>query len=103
MIRHLVHLRFRGETSEAVKNGLYERLAALSNHIDGIKDFQVRRNISVEQHLVRGFDDMFWFDFVDEATRDRYLHDEVHMAIGADIVACLEGGPDGVFVCDIDV
>ena len=33
--------------------------------------------------------------------RDAYLVDPVHQAIGGDIVAALDGGADGVFVCDI--
>ena len=102
MIRHLVHLRFRDDVSEADKIALYDRLAALDGHIDGILDFQHRSNLSVETPLVRGFLDMFWFDFKDVAVRDAYLADEVHQQIGGDIVANLEGGADGVFVCDIE-
>lgn len=103
MIRHLVHLRFRDDVSAAEKAALYDRLAALGGHIDGILDFQHRANVSVETPLVRGFLDMFWFDFRDVAVRDAYLVDPVHQAIGGDIVACLEGGADGVFVCDIEL
>jgi hypothetical protein len=103
MIRHLVHLRFAQDTSDADKQALYDKLADLSDHIDGILDFQHRRNVSVEIPLVRGFNDMFWFDFTDETVRNAYLEDSVHQAIGAEIVARLEGGADGVFVCDVEV
>lgn len=103
MIRHLVHLRFRDGVTGADKQALYDRLAALSDRIDGIVDFQSRTNVSVETPLVRGFLDMFWFDFRDLSVRDAYLVDAEHQAIGADIVAALEGGADGVFVCDIEV
>lgn len=103
MIRHSVHLRFSKDTSEADKQALYDALAGLSGHIDGILDFQYRSNISVETPLVRGFDDMFWFDFTDITVRDTYLEDSVHQAIGARIVAKLDGGADGVFVCDIEL
>ncbi len=101
MIRHLVHLRFRADVDSAQKQALYDRLAGLASRIDGISAFQHRANISVETPLVRGFLDMFWFDFSDAGVRDVYLVDEEHQKIGADIVACLEGGADGVFVCDI--
>ena len=47
--------------------------------------------------------DMFWFDFRDVAVRDTYLADPTHQAIGARLVAALEGGADGVFVCDIEL
>jgi hypothetical protein len=103
MIRHLVALRFRTGTPEATKAALYADLAALDARIDGILDFQARTNVSVEDPLVRGFRDLFWFDFRDEAVRDAYLADPVHRSIGARIVAELEDGPNGVFVCDFAV
>ncbi|MBU4531893.1 MAG: Dabb family protein [Hoeflea sp.] len=103
MIRHIVHLRFAENASEADRLSIYDQLAGLSGHIDGILDFQHRTNVSVEIPLVRGFNDMFWFDFADETVRNAYLEDSVHKAIGAQIVARLEGGADGVFVCDIEV
>ena len=103
MIRHLVHLRFRDDVDDATKARLFDRLAGLRDHIDGILDFQRCENVSVETPLVRGFLDMFWFDFRDTSVRDAYLVDEVHQQIGAEIVACLEGGADGVFVCDIEL
>lgn len=103
MIRHLVHVRFRSDVTPAQKQGLYDQLAGLSGHIDGIVDFQYRTNVSVETPLVRGFNDMFWFDFEDATVRDTYLVDEVHQRIGGQIVAAVEGGPDGVFVCDIEL
>jgi len=103
MIRHLVHLRFKSEVSNAEKQSIYNNLAGLSDHIDGILDFQHRQNVSVETPLVRGFLDMFWFDFRDEAVRDIYLVDQKHQEIGGRIVEKLEGGADGVFVCDIEL
>lgn len=103
MIRHLVHLRFKAGTSEAEKAALYEDLAGLSGHIDGILDFQHRVNVSVETPLVRDFVDMFWFDFRDADVRDVYLEDPTHQEIGGRIVERLEGGADGVFVCDIEI
>ena len=103
MIRHLVHLRFRADVGRAEKEELYADLAALSGHIDGILDFQHRENVSVETPLVRDFLDMFWFDFRDAGVRDTYLADSTHQAIGGRIVEKLEGGANGVFVCDVEV
>ncbi|MEM9550242.1 MAG: Dabb family protein [Pseudomonadota bacterium] len=103
MIRHLVFLRYKDGTPDPVKEALMTDLAGLGDRIDGILDFQVRDNVSVEDPLVRGFRHMFWFDFRDTAVRDAYLVDEVHQAIGSRIVAELEGGADGVFVCDHEV
>ncbi|MBK5932399.1 stress responsive alpha/beta barrel protein [Rhodovulum imhoffii] len=103
MIRHLVHLRFRKDIDVSQKNALYERLEGLTPRIDGIGGFHHHANISVETPLVRNFLDMFWFDFRDADARDAYLANEEHQTIGADIVACLEGGADGIFVCDIEL
>lgn len=103
MIRHLVHLRFRSDIEAAQKKALYERLNGLVARIDGVEDFQYRENVSVETPLVRGFLDMFWFDFQDAEVRDAYLIDAEHQAIGGDIVVCLEGEAEGVFVCDIEL
>ncbi|MBC2837323.1 Dabb family protein [Paragemmobacter straminiformis] len=101
MIRHIVALRFRTGTPVATKLALYRDLAGLSDHIDGILDFRHFDNVSVETPLVRGFDDVFWFDFRDVAVRDTYLDDPAHKAVGARIVAELDGGIDGVFVADV--
>ena len=103
MIRHLVALRFDPGTPDAVKQSLYDDLAGLRERIDGIIDFQSRTNVSVEDPLVRGYRDLFWFDFRDASVRDTYLVDDVHQAIGARIVAAMEGGKDGVFVLDFEI
>ena len=103
MIRHLVALRYKPGTPDEAKAALMNDLAGLSGHIDGILDFQVRANVSVEDPLVRDYRDLFWFDFKDLSVRDVYLDDPVHQAIGGRIVAELEGGADGVFVFDFEV
>ena len=103
MIRHLVALRYKPGTTEETKQSLYDQLAGLSERIDGIVDFQFRTNVSVEDPLVRDYRNLFWFDFRDVKTRDRYLADEAHRAIGARIVTELEGGADGVFVFDFEI
>lgn len=101
MIRHIVSLRFRVDTPQATKDALYRDLAALSGHINGIEDFHSFANVSVEDDLVRGFRDVFWFDFRDEAARDAYLADPTHREVGARLVAELEGGMDGLLVADV--
>lgn len=101
MIRHIVALRFRAGTKAETKASLYRDLAGLKGHIDGILDFRHFDNVSVETPLVRGFNDVFWFDFRDAGVRDTYLEDPLHKAIGARIVAELHGGVDGVFVADV--
>lgn len=102
MIRHLVTLKFAATTTEEERQSIMDDLAALQPRIDGFLDFQVRRNISPETPVVRGFLDMFWVDFADEAARDAYLEDSEHKKAGARLVASLEGGVDGLFVYDFE-
>ena len=103
MIRHLVTLKFAESTSDAERQAIMEQLAALQPRIEGFLDFQVRRNVSPETPVVRGFLDMFWVDFADEAARDAYLVDSEHKKAGARLVSALEGGVDGLFVYDFEV
>ena len=101
MIRHIVALRFHAGTKAETKAALYRDLAALKGHIDGILDFRHFNNVSVETPLVRGFNDVFWFDFRDAGVRDTYLEDPLHKEIGARVGAELDGGVDGIFVADV--
>jgi len=46
---------------------------------------------------------MFWIDFRDVRARDDYLANETHKAIGSRIMESLEGGAEGIFVCDVEL
>ena len=103
MIRHFVMLRFRDDVTAETKQSLFDALAGLRDHLPGIRTFHAGANVSVETDLIRGFKDVFWFDFDDEAARDAYLADEKHRAIGAQIVEHTMGGLDGVVVVDLQI
>lgn len=103
MIRHIVALKFQNHISSEKKAELYRELAALSEHIDGILDFRSFMNVSPEIQLVRGFHDVFWFDFSDAHVRDTYLEHPAHKAVGAKLVAAMQGGLDGIFVADVEL
>jgi len=103
MIRHIVALRFKPGTSAAEKDVLYAALEGLAQHIEGILGFRAFQNVSVELAVVRGFSDLFWFDFRDIAVRDAYLIHPAHQAVGARLVAAMEGGAEGIFVFDVEV
>lgn len=100
MIRHMVHLRFPDMVTAVEKALLYDGLAALRGHLHGILDFRTYINVSPETPVINGFYDLFWFDFADTASRDAYLADPDHQAMGARLVAAV-GGLDGLLVCDI--
>lgn len=101
MIRHVVLLKFRDDVDRATRDDLFRALDGLRGHLTGVLGFHAGPNVSVETDLIRGNHDGFWFDFEDEAARDRYLADERHRQVGARIVAHTIGGIDGVTVFDI--
>ena len=103
MIRHIVALKFSSDVSSDKKAELYRELSALSDHIDGILDFRIFANVSPEVPVVRGFHDVFWFDFQNAHVRDAYLEHPAHKAVGAKLVAAVQGGLDGIFVIDVEL
>lgn len=101
MIRHYVHMRFNTVVTDDQRATVFADLAGLSDHLDGMLDFQHRINESPETPLVRDFNDVFWIDFTDARARDVYLDHPMHRAIGARLVGMTQGGPAGIFVCDV--
>jgi len=103
MIRQIVALKFLNDVSTEKKAALYRELAALSEHIDGVLDLSTFANVSQETPVVRGFHDVFWFDFSDTHVRDAYLEHPTHKAVGAKLVAAVQDGLDGIFVIDVEL
>lgn len=102
MIRHCVFVKFRADVPAAERQGIYEQLAALGDHLDGFLAMSFGPNVSPEG-LGQGFADGFTIDFADTAARDAYLVDEAHRKAGGRLVAALEGGRAGLIVFDIEV
>jgi hypothetical protein len=100
-IRHIVLVKFRPDVPAAERQGIYDQLAALRNHL-AIGPMSFGANASPEG-LHQGFTDGFTMDFADAAARDAYLVDPAHQAAGARLVAALEGGTAGLLVFDIIV
>ena len=73
MIRHIVAVRFPAEMAQQARQQVLEALAEMRGLLDGVQDFQIRANVSPEDPVVRGFKDLFWFDFDNAAARDAYL------------------------------
>ena len=101
MIRHVVLCRFRADVDECAREALYERLVELCDALPNVLGASFGANASPEGRD-QGYDGGFVIDFVDDAARDAYLADEAHRAIGADLVAALDGGRDGLIVFDLD-
>jgi hypothetical protein len=103
VIRHLVFMKYAETVPQEARDALMRDLAGLRSSVDGIEDFRTGRNISPETPFVHGLTDMFWIDFRDVRSRDVYLANEMHRAIGSRIMASLEGGAEGIFVCDLEL
>ena len=103
MIRHIVAVKFPAETTRSARQQVLQALAEMCGLLDGVLDFQIRANVSPEDPVVRGFKDLFWFDFADTQTRDAYLEHPRHQALGAQLVAAADGGVDGIFVIDVEI
>lgn len=103
MLRHLVFLKYSDDVTQDTKDGLMRDLAALRDDVEGFEAFHARANISPETPLVHGLTEMFWIDFRDAQARDAYLSNETHKAIGARLMAALDGGANGIFVCDVEL
>jgi hypothetical protein len=100
MIRHIVAVRLRKDVTPERKWALFAAIEALKTSVPNVLDYHGGPNVSVEPHVMHGFDDGFWFDFPDEAARDAYLAHPTHQAAGAALVEAAEGGIDGIVVMD---
>lgn len=102
MLRHMVFMKYSGAVPQADRDCLMRDLEQLRSEIEGMEDFRTGRNVSPEAPLVHGLVDLFWIDFRDAEARDAYLANTTHKAIGARIMASLDGGEEAIFVCDLE-
>ena len=79
MIRHLVLLRFKPETSAAQQTELEQAFAGLSASIPEVSALEWGVNASPEG-LDKGFTHAFFITFADAAARDAYLPHPAHHA-----------------------
>jgi hypothetical protein len=103
MIRHCVFIRFRADTNQADKAGIYREIADLKDRIPGLLAVHVGDNVSPETGMDKGFAEGFIVDFADARSRDLYLEDEEHKKTGAKIVAAADGGVAGILVYDLEI
>ncbi len=103
MIKHCVFVKFRESVNQSKRSRLYEKLNALEPQIDGWCGFVAGLNSMIEPDMDKGYNGGFIIDFKDAAARDRYIENEDHRRLGAELVAATEGGLEGIMVFDFTV
>lgn len=102
MLRHLVFMKYADDVTSEARASFMRDLEALCAEINGFEAFCARPNISPETAFTHGFTEMFWIDFRNAEARDAYLANERHKSVGARLFASLDGGANGIFVCDVE-
>ncbi|MCX5497689.1 Dabb family protein [Kaistia dalseonensis] len=101
MISHCVFINYRADTTDGMKDDIYNALQALKPRVPGLTGIVIAPNSSPEG-LDKGFSEGFIVTFRTAAARDQYLADEEHAKVGAKIVSAAEGGIDGLLVYDLE-
>ena len=102
MIRHIVLIRFRAETSEGTIAAIFADLHAIKAKLPGVLAITSGRSESPEQ-IERGYMHGFVADFADWAALAAYQDHPDHKRVGAALVAAAIGGIDGILVFDLPV
>ena len=102
MIRHIVLIRFKPETSEAKITEIFNALHRIRDVLDGVVSITSGRSESPEQ-IERGYMHGFVADFRDWDALAAYQAHPDHKRVGADLVANAVGGLDGILVFDLPV
>ncbi len=103
MIRHCVFIRFKPEISHEKIAELYSEIDALKHHLDGVLAVHAGSNVSPEHGMDKGYSDGFIVDFDTALSRDNYLEDAAHQAVGAKLVEAAVDGVEGIFVYDLEI
>ncbi len=102
MIRHCVFLRFKNDIADQTIDELLGDFELMTNVIPGIRNVAAGRNNSREG-LDRGFRHGFTMDLDNEAAREAYLSHPSRAALADRVLACLDGGLEGVMVADFTI
>lgn len=101
MIRHIVLVKFKTETSENEIKSIFTELDHVRSEINGMSAVHSGRSESHE-HIERGFMHGFTVDFDSWQGLRAYQNHPSHQATGAKIVSSAEGGIDGILVFDFE-
>lgn len=102
MIRHIVLTKFKAETDKRKIAEIYAALSALTETLNGARNFTGGRSDSPEQ-LERGYQHGFVIDFDSWADLKAYGEHPEHKALGSQLVENAIGGIDGILVLDLDL
>ncbi|MGB8817710.1 MAG: Dabb family protein [Rhizobiaceae bacterium] len=102
MIRHIVLIRFKPETSETKIAAIFEALHRIRDVLDGVVSITSGKSESPEK-IERGYMHGFVVDFRDWQALAAYQAHEDHKRVGAELVANAVGGLDGILVFDLPV
>jgi len=103
MIRHCVFIRFKPETSQARIDELFGNIDALKHHLTGVLAVHVGKNVSPETGMDKHYSNGFIVDFDDAESRDVYLKDAQHQAVGAQLVEAAVGRVDDIMIYDLKI
>ena len=98
MISHTVLIR-----SDEKIEPVIEELKAFCVKFDGVVSFNWGKNVSIEPHVAHGFDHAFVVNFTNETSRDRYVADPEHKAIGSKLVSHCPNGLQDIVVFDLAI
>lgn len=102
MIKHCVLLKFRPDTTPAQQEVALDGLRSLVGQVPGLLDFCGGPNCSPEGEE-RGYTHAFLMTFDTMDSLRSYLKYPAHAEAAARVLACLEGGVDGVLALDFEV
>lgn len=102
MIRHIVLITFKPETSESQVAALFAELEDIKSALPGMTAISSGRSESPEK-MERGFKHGFVADFTDWDALQAYQDHPDHQALGAKLVAASVGGKDGILCFDYEV
>jgi hypothetical protein len=102
VIRHIVLIRFKEDTSQSMIDEVFKDLAAIKSKLSGVLSITSGRSESPEK-IERGYMHGFVVDFKDWAALGAYQQHPDHRQVGARLVENAVGGLDGILVFDLAV
>jgi len=101
MLKHCVFINFKSDVLIGEKEAIMEGLASLVGVVDGVIDMSFGPNLDFEKKSP-DFDYGFIMTFRDRKAHLAYETHEIHLEMGARLVAASCGGVDGIVVFDVE-